>query len=279
MDDGAVPGLDTSRPSIARVYDYLLGGKDNFAADRAMAEQILALYPQTPRMCHDNRTFITRAAAWAAGQGIAQFLDLGSGLPTSPSVHETARGVNPAARVCYLDNDPMAVVHIRALMAKEPGVAAAAQDLADPAAVLADPGVTSVISLSDPVCLILASVLHFYEAARAREIVGSYVSRLPPGSAVVISCLRVDDPGLFAQGSANYTAAGVHNYSREELDSFFAGLELVPPGLAEAREWRAGLATAPGEPAGPGYILGGVGLKRAGGPAGESPAAPAREDA
>ena len=262
-----MPGLDTSRPSIARAYDYLLGGKDNFPADRAMAEQILALYPQTAQMCRDNRAFITRATAWAARQGIAQFLDLGSGLPTRPSVHEAARGVNPGARVCYVDNDPMAVVHIRALMTKEAGVAAAAQDLADPAAVLADPGVTSVISLGGPVCLILASVLHFYEAARARAIVGSYVSRLAPGSAVVISCLRVDDPGLFDQGSANYTAAGVRNYTRAEMDSLFAGLELVPPGLALAQAWRAGLTTVPGKPAGPGYILGGAGLKRAGGPA------------
>ena len=262
--DAAVPKIDTSRPSVARAYDYLLGGKDNFAVDRAMAEQILKLYPQTAQMCRDNRGFIVRAVAWAARQGIAQFLDLGSGLPTTPSVHEAVREVNPDARVCYVDNDPVAVLHIRALIVKGEGsgMAAAGQDLSDAPAVLADPDVASVISLGDPVCMVLASVLHFWEAARAREIVGSYLSRMAPGSAVVISCLRNDDPVLFGRSAESYTAAGVYNYTREEMESLFSSLELVPPGLALAHAWRGGMATVPHKPTGTGYMLGGVGLKR-----------------
>ena len=260
-EDVRIPGLDTSKPSIARAYDYLLGGKDNFAVDRAMADQILKVYPQTAQMCRDNRAFITRAVTWAAQRGIAQFLDLGSGLPTSPSVHEAARGVNPDARVCYVDNDPVAVLHTRSMIKRAgAGVAAAGQDLGDPVAVLADSDVTSVIDLGHPVCVILASVLHFYQAARAREVVRSYVSRMVPGSAVVISCLRVDDPGLFERGSGNYTAAGVYNYTHEEMESFFAGLDLVPPGLAMAHAWRGGMMTVPRKSAEAGYMLGGVGI-------------------
>jgi hypothetical protein len=256
----AIPSLDTSRPNIARVYDYLLGGIDNFAVDRAMADRLVRVYPQTVQIARANRAFITQAVTWAARQGIAQFLDLGSGLPTSPSVHEAARKVCPGARICYVDNDPMAVLHTQALMLKRagPGVTAVNQDLDDPAAVLADPDVASVIGTGDPVCLILAAILHFYEAARAREVVGSYVRRMAPGSAVVISCLRVDDPLLFEQGSGNYTAAGVYNHTREEMESFFAGLELVPPSLAPVHVWRGGTMR---EFAGAGYFLGGVGLK------------------
>jgi SAM-dependent methyltransferase len=262
--EAAAAGIDSSRPSIARAYDYLLGGKDNFAVDRAMAEQILRLYPDTGRMCRDNRAFITRTVTWAARQGIGQFLDLGSGLPTSPAVHETAGEVIPGARTCYVDNDPMAVLHIRALMVKwaGSGVAAAGHDLADVPAVLTDPDVTSVLSFREPVCVTLASVLHFWEAGRAREIVQSYVSRLAPGSAVVISCMRNDDPALFGQSKKSYTAAGVYNHTREEMESLFAGLELVPPGLALADAWRGGMPAVPHKPAGAAYILGGVGLKR-----------------
>ncbi|HSZ40462.1 MAG TPA: SAM-dependent methyltransferase [Trebonia sp.] len=263
MDEESAPkGIDTSKPSIARAYDYFLGGKDNFAADREMAEQILALYPQTAQMCRDNRAFIARAVTWAANRGITQFLDLGSGLPTSPAVHETAREVIPAARACYVDNDPVAVLHSRALMLKGagPGVAAVAHDLAECAAVLADRDVLEVIRPGEPVCLIFASVLHFYPAAVARTIVGAYLGQFPPGSVAVISCMRVDDAGLFERGSDGYTAAGVYNFTREEMGALFTGTELVPPGVALAAAWRGGMPVVPHAPAGAAYILGGVGV-------------------
>lgn len=119
-----------------------------------------------------------------------------------------------------------------------------------------------MIGLGDPVCVVLASVLHFYPAPRAREIVGSWVSRLAAGSAVVISCLRNDDPGLFEQAAGSYTAARVHNYTREELESLFGGLELMPPGVTLAHAWRGGMTTTPHKPPGAAYMLGGVALKR-----------------
>jgi O-methyltransferase involved in polyketide biosynthesis len=253
--------FDTSKPNTARVYDYLLGGKDNYAADREVAERLLDIDPRITEMCRENRGFLTRAVGWAANRGISQFLDLGAGLPTSPSVHEAARQALPGARVCYVDHDPVAVVHANALLATRDGVTAARTDLADPAAVLADPAVTEVIDASQPLCVILAAVLHFYEPEQAQRITAGYVSRLASGSMMAVSCLRVDDPVVWAQHRA-YTAAPVYNHSRDEVLSFFAGLDLVAPGLASARAWRGGMPRVPEKPPGAIYALCGVGVKR-----------------
>jgi len=142
--DTHLPGIDASRPNIARVYDYLLGGTDNFTADRELAGQLLIVNPGMEQWARDNRTFVVAAAARAAREGgIAQFLDLGAGLPTHPAVHEAVREVNPAARVAYVDFDPIAVVHSRALLAKGDGLAAFQADLTDPEAVLTDPDLVS----------------------------------------------------------------------------------------------------------------------------------------
>jgi O-methyltransferase involved in polyketide biosynthesis len=258
----SVPGIDTTKPNTARVYDYLLGGKDNFAADREQAEKILQIDPRAAETCRENRGFVTRAVTWAAGQGISQFLDLGAGLPTSPSVHESAREVIPSARVCYVDHDPVAVVHASALLATSDGVAATQGDLADPDAVFSDPKVTGVIYPGQPACVIFAAVLHFYDPEQARKIIGEYVSRLATGSVVAVSTIRVDDPKMWEQHRA-YTAATLYNHSREELASFFDGLELVPPGLASAWAWRGGMPTVPSKPPGTLYNLAAVGIKRA----------------
>src|ERR1700752_2493894 len=120
--DGRTRSLNADVPNIARVYDFFLGGKDNFAADRELAAQIAELAPDWVQACRDNRRFVGRAVTWAAGQGIRQFLDLGAGLPTRPAVHETAREITPDARVCYVDNDRVVVTHARALLAKPAGV-------------------------------------------------------------------------------------------------------------------------------------------------------------
>jgi O-methyltransferase involved in polyketide biosynthesis len=256
-----VQGIDTSRPNAARVYGYLLGGKDHYAADREVAEKILQIDPRAAEMCRENRGFVIRAVTWAASRGISQFLELGAGLPTSPSVHEAAREVIPGARVCYVDHDPVAAVHARALLAAPDGVTAAEADLADPAAVLADPAVTGVIDAGQPMCVMLAAVLHFYGQEQAQQITAGYVSRLAPGSVMAISCLRVDDPAVWAQRRA-YTAARIYNHSRHEVLSFFAGLDLVAPGIASARAWRGGMPRVPGKPPGTLYNLCGVGVKR-----------------
>ena len=159
---------------MARVYDYWLGGKDHYAADRAEAERLLAIYPPLRAMVRENRAFVAQAVTWAARQGIGQFIDLGSGFPASLSVHKTARTVLPSARVAYVDNDPVVLTHARALLATSDGVAAVAADLRDPAAVLAHPDLRTVIDPANPAGIILGAVLHFLDADAARSVTTGY---------------------------------------------------------------------------------------------------------
>jgi hypothetical protein len=259
--NGRPPSPAADVPNIARVYDFFLGGKDNFAADRELAAQIAELSPDWVQACRDNRQFVGRAVTWAAGQGIRQFLDLGAGLPTRPAVHETAREIIADPRVCYIDNDPVVVTHARALLAEPAGVDVAELDLADPAGVLGHPGVTGIIDRSEPVCVLLAMVLHFYDPVTARQLAEGYVSQLAPGSVLAISCGRNDDPAMWQRMRESYTAATTYNHTREELRSFFGPLPLVPPGLALARSWRGGMAAVPERLPGPAYVLAAVGVK------------------
>jgi O-methyltransferase involved in polyketide biosynthesis len=257
-----VPGFDVGRPNIARVYDYWLGGKDHFAVDREMAARLAELYPPWVQACRDNRAFVERAVTWAARQGIGQFLDLGAGLPTRPAVHEAVRAVNPGARVCYVDNDPVVVRHSAALLAGPDGIAAVEADLTDPQTVWDSPAVRAVIDPGEPVCVIFTLVLHFLDAGQARRVTAGYASRAVPGSALVISAGRNDDPGMWGQVREKYTAAVLHNHGRDEMLSFFAGLDTVPPGITPVHAWDPGMTTVPGMPSGPAYVLGGVAVKR-----------------
>jgi hypothetical protein len=257
------PGFDAGKPSIARVYDYWLGGKDNYASDQAVAEGIAQLWPGVVGLCRHNRTFVVNAVNWVARQGITQFLDLGAGLPTHPSVHEAARGVNPDARVCYVDNDPVAVLHAQALLAKPEGISAVRADMTDPATVWDDPQVRTVINPNEPVCVIVASVLQFIDIKTARAMTAGYVSELAVGSAAVISAPHSDDEEYSEKLRHVYTAGASYNHSREEIESLFAGLDLVPPGLVLAHAWRGGMTQVPQRPEDVTYMLGGVGLKQA----------------
>jgi S-adenosyl methyltransferase len=262
--NGDVPPLDTSRPSVARIYDYWLGGKNNFAADRDLAQQLERLYPPLPGVLRDGRAFVTRAVTWCAGQRIGQFLDLGCGLPPRvlPSVHETAQAINPDARVVYVDNDPIVHAHASALLGGK-GVGVVAADVRHPAAVLADPDLRAVIDPDEPVCVLLAMVLHYLPAAEACQVVAGYGELLAPGSVLAVSMPRCDDEGLMQRIREAYTPGPLYNHSRRDIASFFAGLELVTPGVALAHAWRGGMPD-PGSlrPAGPVYVLGGMGRKR-----------------
>ena len=249
-------GLDTTLPNMARVYNYWLGGKDNFPADRAEADLLLGIYPPLRDLVRENRAFVTRAVAWAAGQGISQFLDLGAGLPASPAVHQAARAVQPAARVAYVDNDPVVLAHARALLAGE-GVTAVAADLRDPAAVLADKALRAVIDPAQPAGVILGAVLHFLDAGTARTVAGGYAELIAPGSYLIISVARNDDEMLGKRLTQQYTAATWYNHSAEDVTSFFAGLELAGPGVTEAQTWRAWL-TEPRLCRRDGHVLAGV---------------------
>ena len=257
---GAVPAmrsaLDTSVPNMAQVYNYWLGGKDHFAADRAEAQRLVALYPPLPALARENRTFLIEAAGWAARQGIGQFIDLGAGLPASPSVHQAARAVLPAARVAYVDIDPVVLTHARALLATDDGVAAVDADLRDPAAVLSHQDLLAVINPGQPVCVILGAVLHFLYPRAARAVTAGYASLMAPGSCLVLSCARFDDEELAKQLAQEYTAATWYNHSPADIAEFFDGLELTGPGVTEARTWPKRPPEADGRT---GHVLAGVG--------------------
>jgi O-methyltransferase involved in polyketide biosynthesis len=252
-----VPKFDPTTPSIARVYDYVLGGKDNFPADRELGDRVLALVPQYAELAVENRQFLARAVTWAAGQEIGQFIDLGCGLPTAPNTHESAQAVIGDARVAYVDNDQVVISHLNALAAKgNPGVSVTDRDVRDAEAVIDSVG--AHLDLSAPACLIMGALLHFFSADDARNLVARYTAALAPGSCLVLSVLHAD--GEAAAESFKAYSSGVtqvHNHSEAEVAGFFGALEPVPPGVVEARLWRPGW-DLPSVPIRPNRMLAGV---------------------
>jgi O-methyltransferase involved in polyketide biosynthesis len=231
-----VEPFDTTRPNIARVWDYWLGGKDNFAADRELAEKMLAVHPVTAQMARENRQFLGRAVSYVAARGVRQFIDVGAGLPTALNTHDIARRAEPDARVAYVDNDPIVISHARSLLAKSPGVIAVPGDMHDPGHILADPGLTKLIDLAEPACVIISGVLHFVDPATARAIAGGFAQVIAPGSYLIISV----GSGNQSEGenfTSAYTAARIYIHSRDEIQGFFGGFELVPPGVVSVRDW------------------------------------------
>jgi O-methyltransferase involved in polyketide biosynthesis len=257
-----VAQFDPSVPSIARVYDFFLGGKDNFAADRALAEQQIAFAPLIPVLARENRQFLARAATWAAHQGITQFVDLGCGMPTTPNTHESARAVIPGAKVAYVDNDPVVLGHLNALVGKgDPGITVVDGDVREPAAILA--AIAGGIDLTRPACLILGYLLHFSAPQAARDLVASYAAALAPGSYVVISVIRADRADADESfGGYSKSVARVYNHSPEEFATFFGPLELVPPGAVDARQWRPGWEDAISLRKREGHVMAGVAKTR-----------------
>jgi hypothetical protein len=216
--------LDTSTPSIARAYDCLLGGGASFAADRALAERLAALYPTLKENLTSSRTEVADSIAHIARQGVDQYLDVGAGLPTAPSTHSTARALLPAVRVAYIDRDPVVVTHGAALVPL--GVRYQGGDLTEPEALLDALG---FIDLSRPVCLVLALVLQAIDPGTARAVVGVLVKALPPGS-YLVATIGAGDAGRLPD---SVWAAGA---TEADLASFFGGLELLPPGITRRGE-------------------------------------------
>jgi hypothetical protein len=232
-----VETFDPTKPNIARVWDYWLGGKDNFTADRELAEKMLAIHPVSAQMARENRQFLGRAVSYVATHGVGQFIDVGAGLPTAVNTHDIARRVNQEARVAYVDNDPVVISHARGLLAKSPGVIAMPGDMRAPEGILSDAGLTELIDLAEPVCVILSGVLHFTDAGTARDVATAFTRAVVPGSYLIISV----GTGSQAEGenfTAAYTAARIYIHSPEEILSFFDGLDLVPPGVVAARCWQ-----------------------------------------
>jgi hypothetical protein len=257
-----VADIDVSTPSIARVYDYLLGGKDNFAADRVVGDKLIAAAPLTVEVTRENRQFLARATTWAAQQGISQFVDLGCGMPTVPNTHGTAQQITPSARVVYVDSDPVVLAHLRALAAHgNPGVTVVDGDLRQPGPIL--DAVAAGVDLSAPVCLLLGFVLHFFPADEARDLVARYAAMLAPGSYLILSAGRGDsdaaDSGFGAYSSGGIT---VHNHSVADFTGFFGGLDLVPPGVVDSRVWAPGVEEPETLPPRDGQVI--VGVARVG---------------
>jgi hypothetical protein len=235
-------GLDTTVANVARVYDYLLGGKDNFAADRELGKQLLEAFPQSAWISRQNRRFIGRAIRYCAQQGVTQFLDLGSGLPTMDNVHEVARRVIPAAAVVYVDNDRVALTHANALLATSAGVAAIFGDVREPQKILADAADCGVIDLSRPVVVLLAAVLHFItDEEDPGRIVKVFRDAMPSGSHLILSHASHDVlPEESARARNMYRGASspMVTRSQDDIAAFFTGLELVEPGVVPTSHWR-----------------------------------------
>lgn len=237
-----------TRPSIARVYDYLLDGKDNFAVDRAVAEKLMASDMEPKRLALVQRDFLVRAVKAVAAQGVTQFLDLGSGLPTSPSVHEAARGVIPDARVVYVDNDPVVNMHNQVLLAVDGGVATAEADVRDPEAVLGSEAVRSCLDFSQPAGILLVGIVHFLgDDDNVERMISRYRDAVPAGSYLVLSTGTTEeaDSGLISDTESAYTdySSPFRLRSREEILRLFDGFDLLDPGLVSMQEWRPAQAT------------------------------------
>ncbi|BEL12727.1 SAM-dependent methyltransferase [Actinoplanes sichuanensis] len=230
--------LNTSLPHSARIYDFLLGGKDNFDADRKAAAEIVKQSPSLPISMRANRDYLARAGRFLADDlGIRQFLDIGAGLPTSPNLHEVVQGVDPDSRVVYVDNDPIVLVHARALLTSSShgSIAYLDADLRDTAAVLSAP-----LDFSRPIAITLVAILQFItDDQEAYRIVDALLDRLAPGSALAISTVTAHNEQAVL-GAKAYTARGIPARPRtdDEVRRLFRGLDLVDPGVALVSRWR-----------------------------------------
>ena len=244
--DEPVPEIDTSRPHAARMYDYFLGGKDHFAADRVGGDHVLAAFPSMRTAARENRAFLGRAVRYLAEEaGIRQFLDIGTGLPTASNVHEVAQGITPASRVVYVDNDPLVLAHARALLASGPEgrTAYIHADLRDPQAILDHPVTRDVLDFTQPIALMLVAILHLIEDDdKPGDIVATLLDGLPPGSYLVAShgtAQHVPAAGVAATRALRESGVTFQLRDSEDFAQMaFTGLDLVPPGVVPVSEWR-----------------------------------------
>lgn len=249
--DGRAPvGIDPRVPSPARMYDYYLGGKDNYAADRAAAEIALSAVPHGRTIARANRRFLARAVQLMAKRGVAQFVDLGTGIPTRPAVHDIARSLIPDARVLYVDNDPVVTAHNRALLAGSEGIEAVHGDIREPYKIFASPELQRLIDFGQPTGLLFVAVLHFIPPEDDPEsAVRVFTKYLVPGSYLAVSHITSDGthPDVIAAVEDAYKTASAPAVFRTvgQIRMFFDGLDLIPPGLADVTNWPGrGPATA-----------------------------------
>jgi hypothetical protein len=267
------PSFDPEVPSIARTYDYILGGKDNFPADRAVGDNLIEHFPGAAEVAVDNRECLIRAVRYVSAElGIAQFLELGSGLPAQDNVHDVARRVNPAARVVYVDNDPLVLAHGRALLAEDDQTAVIKADITDPA-VLALPELHELLDFSRPVAVMLGAVLHHLrDSENPLGVVEALRAAVPAGSTLFITHFRRLGDGDSARLEAFAREAFGRGTFRtdEQIAGYFTGTDLVSPGIVPCAAWRPD--SDPGVLTGcRRLIVAGLGIKRSGTPLGPRP--------
>jgi hypothetical protein len=238
--------IDTSVPHPARRYNYWLGGKDHFAADRESGDAIAAAFPIVVHLARANRAFLARGVRFLAEAGVRQFLDIGTGLPAPDNTHEVAQGVAPESRVVYVDNDPIVMTHARALLQGDPRgrTAYLEADLRDPGAILRHPTLRETLDLREPVGLLLVAVLHFIrDDEQAASAVGELLAALPPGSGLVLSHGTMDFSTpegitayekMYAEGRTDVRAR-----PKSTIDAYLAGMEIADPGIVQVTDWRA----------------------------------------
>jgi S-adenosyl methyltransferase len=230
------------RPHVARVYDYLLGGKDNFAPDRAVGDQMIATLPAIQLGVRAQRDVLGRVVRYLVGEaGLRQLLDIGSGLPTADNVHEIAQRVDPATRVVYLDNDPVVLSHARALLADEQATFVAEGDLRDPEGILANPDIRKHLDWDRPIGLLLCGILHYVlDEENPAEVTAALYDALPPGSYVFIHhLLDTEDPATATLQEQMRSGVGRAQFrTMAQIRTLFNGLELVEPGLVLVPDWR-----------------------------------------
>jgi SAM-dependent methyltransferase len=234
--------IDVERPSQARIYDYLLGGSLNFAADREAAARLIAMVPDVPLVAQANRAFLRRAVRYLVQTGISQFLDIGSGLPTRGNVHEIARQVASDSRVAYVDIDPVAVAHSRQILAGDDRIATIQGDVRRPEDIMGHPDIRGLLDLTRPVAILLVSVLHFVaDSDDPADLLGRLRGAVAAGSYLVVSHVTSGDR---SDGAAHPTRDGQRSdifakpRTRAEVERFFAGFDLVEPGLVPVDRWR-----------------------------------------
>lgn len=248
---GIPADVDPARPAPARIYDYLLSGKNNFQADRDAAKRIMALVPEIKDCAWANRSFHQRAARWIADRGVRQFIDIGSGLPTVGNTHDVVRSVDTSCRVAYVDNDPMVRAQSAQLLAGTPGVRVILGDLRDPDQVLADPELRELIDFTEPVGLLMTAVVHFVaDESDPWGLIRRYLAALAPGSYLALSHLTSDHKPPRAvhefRRVFNRATEQVHFRSKPEVERLFEGLDMVsahdpeaPGRLCYVGDWEA----------------------------------------
>ena len=239
--------LDPTVPNVARMYDFMLGGKDNYATDREAVARLIEISPEVSLAARWNRQFLGRAVRFVAGQGVTQFLDVGAGLPTQQNVHQVAREVAPEAETVYVDNDPVVLAHANALLAGDARTAVVAGDLRNPAGILRSAEATGLLDPARPVCLLLVAILHFVtDADDPAALVAAFRDALAPGSYLILSHATMDGYPVQEAADSADRAGRVYDRAtsqltmrgRAEVTRLLAGLDLVEPGLVHVTHWR-----------------------------------------